>query len=121
MRGGRHQMTAHQGWGVVSLLALLLSSPYGAGQTARAPGLRVSSTVCSLGLEFYMSLVRYNPKDHKCGRFQLKGLQGERLQVREGTDVGNSESFMKKDFWCLHNFIHYPGVVTLLRKKHLEV
>lgn len=69
-------MTAHQGWGVISLLSLLLSSPDGAGQTARTPGLRVCYTVCGLGLEFYVSLVRYNPKENKRGRFQLKGSQG---------------------------------------------
>lgn len=26
---------------------------------------------------------------------ELKGSQGEQLQVREGTDLGNSKSFMK--------------------------
>ena len=33
-------MTAHQGWGVLSLLALLLPSPDGAGETAGDPRAR---------------------------------------------------------------------------------
>lgn len=33
-------MTVHQGWGVLSLLALLLPAPDGAGETAEGPRAR---------------------------------------------------------------------------------
>lgn len=62
-------MTAHKGWGILSLLVLLLPSSMAQVIQLGTLGLGGCSTFFSLGLEFYMSLVRHNPKDHKCGSF----------------------------------------------------
>ena len=72
-----------------------------------APGLEICSTFCSLELEFYMSLVRYNPKEHKCGRFQLsytgRTARGQRKHGSGKLKVLHQRGFLMPTVYSLHS------------------